>query len=225
MYGVAGIVTRHYRPKLWIMDVGSALERGPVLTGRLSCFLPYVDGEPVAREVVALRSKHESIRLWSRTYRYNSLVLSLLSPRLGKRVHPRLGFLPLQGIYNSTPTTTLAEEKRVPVITPAPMDTLKLRYLRRAVDLLRARGINVIAVRSPRYLETPAQERYSQNEGIEMQQLFGRMNVRVLDLSAARVERFRDPHLFNDGAHLNETGAIIFTHLLADSLKAIRWDS
>ncbi len=225
MYGVSGIVTRHYTPKLWIMDVGSAIERGPVLTGRLSVFLPYVDSEPVAREVVGLRSKYESLRLWSRTYRYNSLILSLLAPRLGKPVHPRLGFLPLQGTYTSAPPAVLAEKMRVPVITPVPIDTLKLRYLRRTVDLMKSCGTTVIAVRSPRYLETPAEELYSRSEGIEMQQLFGRLNVRVLDLTAIRIARFRDPRLFKDPAHMNETGALIFTRMLADSIRELHLGS
>jgi hypothetical protein len=220
MYGVSGIVTRHYAPKIWIMDIGSAIEQGPVQTGRLACFLPYVDDEPVAREVVAMRSKHESVRLWSRIYRYNSLILSLLSPRLGKPVTPRLGFLPLHGDYAPTARAVLAEKLREPAPQPAPVDSVKLRYLRRAIDLMHKRGVTVLAVRSPRYLETPGDERYSLTEEREMEELFGKLNVRYMDFSVAHIDRFRDPHLFVDPAHLNEAGALIFTRMLADSLRA-----
>jgi hypothetical protein len=219
-YGVAGVMLHHYTPSVWIMDVDRAIVRGPELTGRLSCFLPYADSEPAAREVIALRSRYEALRMWSRVYRYNSLVLSLLAPHLGKPVHPRLGFRPLLGEY--TPALPAADPPGARETGPAAVDTLKLRYLQRTIDLLRSRGVEVLAVQSPHYFVSPAGERDCLQEEREMQELFGRMQVPLLDFSATRIARFRDPSLFEDPAHMNEAGALIFTRMLADSLRMLR---
>ncbi len=218
-YGVAGVMLHHYTPKLWIMDVESMILRGPELTGRLSCFLPYVDDEPVAREVAMLRSRYEPVRLVSRTYRYNSLVLSLLSPRLGKQVRPRQGFLPLHGTYvpvaDPAPPASLRAAD-----APAPEDSLKQRYLRRVVDLLRSRGVAVLAVRSPHYLASPAEIDRDQVEDTDMRRAFARLGVPYLDFSPVHVPSFAAVDLYKDATHLNEGGALLFTHALADSLRA-----
>ena len=45
--------------------------------------------------------------------------------------------------------------------------------------------------------------------------------MRYLDFSTIRIPGFRDPGLFEDPAHMNETGALIFTRMLADSIRTL----
>jgi len=218
-FGCAGVLLRHYTPRVWILEVERSVVRGPELLARLSCFLPYADDEPVAREVVGLRSREEPLRLLSRTYRYNSLVLSLLSPRLGKSVRPRRGFLPLEGAYH--PPARPAPEPRLPesVVWP-PVDSLKLRYLRRTIDLLHGRGVVVLATDGPRFARSTDDSLGAVREAHELGRLFAGMNVPFLDLSSERLPQFRDPRLYKDESHLNEAGALQLTRVLADSLRA-----
>jgi hypothetical protein len=214
-YGAAGIVLRHCSPRLWIMEVEPEILRGPELKARLAVFEPYLDDEPAARELVLLRSRLERLRLLSRTYRYNSLVLSLLSPKLGKHVHPRMGYLPLHGrLVPGPPPARAAAE------APVPVDPLKQEYLRRVIQLLRGRGCAVIATRSPVYQGWPAQREANAEGSRFLAGAFARLGVRYVDFSSPPLPAFDDPALFQDEAHLNDRGALLLTRALADTLRA-----
>lgn len=224
-YGCAGILLRHYTPGLWIMEVDDAVMRGPELTDRLSCFLPWSRSEPAARELVLRRSRYEPIRLLSRIYPFNSLVLRLAAPFVRVENSARLGFLPLSGTFRPgapepDPGTTLRTVAgRAGAREPA--ESLKLRDLRATVQLLHSRGVRVVAVRSPRYLLSPAAVERDTADARELEETFGSLGVRFLDFSAAHMTRYADPALFRDPSHLNETGALLFSREMADSLRTL----
>lgn len=217
-YGASGVVLRHWRPALWIMDVDTTLTRGHERLDRLACFLPHADTEPAAREVALRRSPHERIRMLSQVYRYNSLVLSLLAPRLGKHVEPRRGYLPLAGRWTPDPDAA-------PAALPwrdAPRDSLAIRTLRATIDALHAHGVRVIAVRGPRVLDSPEVARGEVMELSELRAALGPLGVDVIDFSARAIPALRERRLYRDGLHLNDDGALVFTRALADTLRARR---
>lgn len=216
-YGTAGILLNHYTPSLWIMDVDPMLVRTPEILDRLSCFLPWAHSEPVARELVGLRSHWEPVRLLSRIYPYNSMVLRLVAAHRGQDAAPRAGFLPLLGAMS--PADVEREAVGVPGAR-ADLDTLKLRFLARAIGALHARGVTVVAVRSPRFVRAEAAVAREHLDGQELEQVFARHGVRFLDFSSSAQPQWADPSLYRDAAHLNETGALRFTAELADSLRA-----
>lgn len=216
-YGSAGILLNHYTPSLWIMDVDAFIVRTPEMLDRLSCFLPWAHSEPVARELVGLRSHEEPVRLLSRIYPYNSMVLRLAASHRGQDAAPRFGFLPLVG------TMTQADADREAASAPvarAAVDTLKARFLARAIDALRARGVTVVAVRSPRYARAEAAVARERVDGRELREVFARHGVRFLDFSASARPDWAEASLYRDASHLNETGALRFSAELADSLRA-----
>ncbi len=217
-YGSAGILLHHYAPSLWIMDVDPFLVRTPEILDRLSCFLPWAHSEPVARELVGLRSHWEPVRLLSRIYPYNSMVLRLAAAHRGQDAAPRFGFLPLKG------TMTEAEADREAASAPvarAEVDTLKLRFLARAIGALRARDVAIVAVRSPRFVRAESAVARSREDGRELEEVFARHGVPFLDFSASAQPRWAEPSLYRDASHLNEAGALRFTRELADSLRAL----
>jgi len=223
-YGAAGIVLRHYVPRLWIMEVDSEIDTTPEKLDRLSCFLPYVDEEPAAAEVVGLRSRYEPIRLLSKTYRYNSLVLSLLAPRLGKGVHHRNGFIALSGalVPGVVAQEPAADSNQGAMLEQPAEDSLKMRYLRKTVSALQSRGVVVVAVRSPHYLDSPQAMQKDRREEEHLSHLFRGLGVSYLDFSPLKQPEFGPARLYRDSWHLNVEGATLFTHALADSLDNMR---
>jgi hypothetical protein len=218
-YAVAGTLLRRYVPRLFILDVSAITVSGAEKLDRLACLLPYVDQSPAAAEVVALRSRYEKLRLLSRTYRYNSLVLSLLSPMLGKREPQRQGYLPVSGTMKPAAATDAA-----PVAiggAAVPLDSLKLRYLRKTIALLRARGVTPLAVQSPAWIAGAADRDRALRQGEELRRLFAGLGVRYLRISPLEVPSLGESRLYADPTHLNDEGARRFSHVLADSLRSL----
>ncbi len=218
-YASAAMMLRHGAPRMWIVEASTDLYSGKEVLDQLSVFLPYVDEEPAAAEVAAMRSRWEGIRMLSKTYPYNSLLVSLLAPRLGKRVQPRAGYLELTGV--------MARDTARVEAAPAgvgegrfPRDPLKWRYLEKTIALLKARGVEVVAVRSPQFLAGAAARAEDRRNGADLARTFGDLGVRFLDFGALDHPEFAENALYWDAEHLNGAGALRFTRELADSLRA-----
>jgi hypothetical protein len=217
-YGSAAIVLRHYVPRLWIMEVEPGTYAFPERMDHLVSFVPYVNEEPAAAALLNLRSPWEPVKRLSRIYPYNSLVVDLLTPYVK---HPQLrhGYVPLLGTVADDPMRGLENPEPVPD-HPAP-DTLKMRYLRKTIALLRAHHVAIIAVRSPYW--PPNDDYLAIDVRVErdLREVFGELGVRYFDFSPRHNPEFLDPHLFRDVAHLNESGALRFTRALADSIRSL----
>jgi hypothetical protein len=215
-YGVAGIALRHFRPRVFLLDVAADSYSRPETLDYLSVFLPYVDDEPAARELAGLRSRWEGVRMLSKTYPYNSLLLSLLAPKLGKAVHHRDGYLPLVG--RMRPDTT-SYAVTAPGPEAYPRDPLKWRYLGKTLALLRAHGVTPVAVRSPKFLAGDRSREIDRREGADVRRTFAELGVRYLDFGVLDHPELADPALYQDAEHLNDRGALRFTRELAESLQ------
>jgi hypothetical protein len=217
-YGAGAIVRRHARPKVWILDAMPELYVGRERFDYLSCFLPYIEQEPAAREIAAQRSRWERVRMLSHIYPYNSLLVSLLSPRLGKVVQPRDGYLELTGqmVIDSTAAASPAPDAY-------PRDPLKWKYLGKTIEVLEAGGVEVVAVRSPQWVAGDAGREQQRRISAELARTFGELGVRYLDFSVPDHPELADPSLYRDAEHLNGTGALRFTRELAESLQVTRW--
>jgi hypothetical protein len=217
-YGAAAILLRHGTPRLWILDVFPQSYSEPEVRDYLSCFLPYVDQEPAAAEVAVQRSRWERIRMLSKTYPYNSLLVSLLAPKLGKAAHPRDGYLELMGVM-AVDTTHAPQAPKGS--GPFPRDPLKMKYLRKAIALLKSHGVEVIAVRSPQFVAGEAARAQDRRIRADCARVYGELRVRYLDFSPLDHPEYADARLYQDAEHLNGTGALRFTRALADSISAL----
>ena len=217
-YGAGSIVLRHARPRTWILDAMPDLYSGTERFDYLSCFLPYAAEEPAAAEIAALRSRWERVRLVSRIYPYNSLLVSLLSPRLGKVVRPRDGYVELEGRM-AVDTTAVAAG---PGPGAYPRDPLKWKYLVKAIGVLREGGVDVVAVRSPQWVAGEAARAEDRRISAELRRTFDELGVRYLDFSVLDHPELGEAALYRDASHLNGAGALRFTRELAESLQVTR---
>ena len=217
-YGTSGIVLAHAKPRVWILDAMPELYTGRERFDYLSTFLPYVDDEPAAREVAVRRSRWERVRLLSKTYRYNSLLVSLLAPKLGKRITPRDGYVELPGV--------MAADSAARIAAPAPRDSfprdpLKWEYLQKTIANLRAGGVTPVAVQSPLWIAGEAGRAKARRITGDLERTFAGLGVRFIDFSILDHPELADPSLYQDTEHLNGRGALVFSRELADSLQAI----
>jgi len=210
---VGEMLLAEHAPRLLVLEVDAATVAGPDDLSRLSVLLPYWRRYPAVKEVVLRRSRFERVKLLSRAYPYNSLVLNMVVQRLRRHREPRLGFRALHGRADG------AGDEAPPGPGSLRLDTLKVRYVACLVAGMRGHGARVVAVRSPRLLPS-ARARAEAAAGHRLlARVLGGMRVPFIDFEAAPEPAFRDPALFRDLDHLNEEGATRFTREVADSLR------
>ena len=219
-YGASQMILRHYTPRLWIMEVETGTYAYPERFEHLVSFVPYVREEPAAAELLDLRSRWEPLKRVSHIYPYNSLLVGLLSPYLGQRPHLRSGFVPLHGSIADDPKHGVPDDAPEILDRPAP-DSLKMKYLRKTLASLRARGVTVLAIRSPYWPPTEVHMENDRKAERNLREVFTGLGIRYMDFSAAHAPVFADPALFMDASHLNERGALVFTRALADSIRGL----
>jgi hypothetical protein len=216
-YAVAEIVLAQGVPDLWVIEADARLYRGSD-SDKLAELLPYANRNAAVREALATRSRLERLKFWSRTYPYNSLVLNLVRASLfPTRAVPRNGF---NAIHGRMKPGDRADPIDAAQFFP-PVEPVKMEYLRRLVDTLRARGVRVLAVRSPFYAGDAETRALLRREGQELAAVFASMRVPFIDASWEQYPEFSSPAAFANRRHLNERGALRFSHILADSMSRL----
>jgi hypothetical protein len=226
-YGVMQVILSTYTPRLVVIDVqGPVFYSGPEDFARLSVLAPHAQ-QPAVRDVLAHRSRWESLKLLSRVYPYNSRLLQLINRRDTEAGQDdSRGYIGLPGTI-SDELLKRGEPLRVGTqVVPdtganatSPVDSLKYEYLARMASELHSRGIPLIAVRSPTLVRSEwARARDARHEA-ELRALFERVNVPFIDFSIRAFPDFDDTRLFRDWVHLNPDGADRFSNAIADSLR------
>lgn len=99
-YGVLSAVLERYTPKLVILDFGrEEFMYTRDSYDRLSALLPYYRTHPEMRETIHLKSKYEPLKLISRIYPFNSMVLTIAAAMAGfyDSEEVERGYRPLYG--------------------------------------------------------------------------------------------------------------------------------
>ncbi|MBC6489943.1 hypothetical protein ACFSQD_06425 [Flavihumibacter stibioxidans] len=209
-YGILKGVLRRYKPQVVVLDILYD-EFKPVQDSydRLSVFLPYHDTHPELEELINLRSPFEPVKLVSKVYPYNSLILPVLNGNLGfdKVREPEIkGYLPIDAVM------TDSVKKRSERIEYG-LDSLKLQTFEEIMSTCKKEGINLYVVFSPAYLEN-----IGNNYSVSIaRKIASEQGVPFLDFSGT--EPFvSDNKLYSDNVHLNAKGADIFSRQVADSI-------
>ena len=216
-YVVTQLVLEEATPEVWVIEADARLYRGN--DGRVAELLPYTAENAAIRNAVHGSAPLARLKGWSRLYPYNSLAMSIARARLSspKRVKHG-GFRPLR--------ESLADRKRAidPLTERAmfpPVDREKLEYLARMVNELRGRGVRLIAVRSPFFSNDSLSSALLAREGAELAEVFASLGVQFIDVTPERFPEFAGIAPFADRRHLEETSAIRFSRIIADSVRAI----
>lgn len=196
---------QHHKPKMIIYDVYPPFDLAEGDNSKYLGRQRYFYGESPAVDSVFWRiSPSERVKMLSNMYRYNSDLLQLVADCLSPKQSDIKGYRPQHG------TSDFIVEKDADF----KLDSLKLEYFNRFIDLCRANNIDLRLVFSPRY--------YAENQpstGYEVaRKIAADKGMTIHDyLQATPFDT--DKSLFKDSQHLNDDGAKAFTKLIVKNLR------
>ena len=209
-YGLLELIVGRYSPKLIVYDVfafdmydDSRFADDNVRY--LDNLKDYYD-VPAIREIFEDVNPSEKWKLYSQMYRYNSKL-----PRiLGDRFHPTEKYNKGYNPYYGTMDYVKEEDDRNDL---GSVDSLKLKYVRKFIELAKEKDITLIFSASPRFGAVP-DNRY--NDPIKA--ICREMGVPFIDYYADP-EFTSNTEYFHDSNHLNNVGSDVFTRKFIKEIR------
>jgi hypothetical protein len=209
-YALLRSIFQRYKPEVVILDISLGdLYYNTDSYDRLSSLLPYYQGHPEIREIVNLKSPYERIKLLSKIYPFNSLLLNIITGNLdihNTRAWSRSGYLPLTREMKDT-------RRKFTSFTGLEIDKKKLEVLSSFIALCRSNGVRVILVESPVFAMI-----YDPFTPIYLKKLAKEENIRFYDFTHDLLF-LQNPSWFQDNEHLNEKGALEFSRILSGMIR------
>ncbi len=213
-YAVLQAVLKRYTPKVIILDITrNTFEYEPSHYDRLSSLLPYYQSHPELRDIIALKSEYEQLKLQSNIYPYNSSLFTIAVGNTNfnkKRKEDIKGYVPLTKQWAAPLSIDTAT-------TPYAMDSIKIKLYKAFITNCTTANVKLYVVCSPYFVQynTP-------DCSITLaQQIAQQHNVPFFNYANDTTFTHHN-NLFADPTHLNNDGAIIFSKLLLLKLNALK---
>jgi hypothetical protein len=205
-YTILKTVLKRYSPKIIILDfVPGEFRLVPGHYEKLSYLLPFVNDHREVRPMISLKSPYERIKLLSKIYPYNSLLLSIVGGVLNIHSTDDVeddGYVALEGEWESAiKIDSLGYEY--------PLDKNKIDYFEEFIDDCLEAKVKLIISCAPSFV-IKSQPDYSVSIGKEIAE---NKNIKFYDYTNDK-NFINYPKLFRDIAHLNNNGAKKFTKIL-----------
>lgn len=203
-----GILGR-YTPKVIVLDVSlDDFEENDEAYDRLSSLLPYYRDQPEIQPIIEMRSPFERIKLLSRSYPYNSSLLTIAVGNMAfnqQRKQDIKGYLPLFTTWKGpSPAQNLPNSSA--------LDNRKVKLYEAFLAECRQRDIKLYVTVSPYFVS------FTNTTTLTLaRQIADRQNVPFLNFSQ-EAAFLRAPHYFSDPGHLNNSGANLFSTKVARQL-------
>ena len=198
--GLLALASATHAPRLVVLDV-SYSERDQASAQLLS---PFYGRDTVVTAILA-RDWRNRVKLASHAYRYNGLLLSILTNH-GTPPMP-WGFEPLDG---ALPANAVSGG---PARSDRGLGPWFGRELERLVADARGRGARIVFVESPTW-----GGRVGPRAMAELERVARELDVPFHHLTPERCPELAHAALYRDRAHLNRQGAAVFTRRVADLL-------
>jgi hypothetical protein len=210
-YAVLKAVLKRHAPKIIIL----AFDKDEFMQtqesyDRLSSLLPFYKTHPEIDSIIDLRGPNEKYKVISNIYPYNSLVFTISAGNSEfnkKRKGDVKGFVPLNKTWADPikPDTTLLNEV---------IDTNKVRTYESFIRNCISANIELFIVCSPKF----AKPTHVNNSLVFGKMIAEKYKVHFFDyLRDTALTNNRN--LFADVPHLNDSGATIYSNLIADRIK------
>lgn len=209
-YAILSMIDDNRLPKLIVYDVKQQFDiyhydGDGDYTRYYQKLKKFID-EPVVTEIVESISKADVTKLHSGLVRYNGDLLFTLSGFLrGEKKGNNYGYAPMKGQLEESDV----QEKDY----SNELDTLKMEYFRKFIELTKERNVDLIVVFSPEF-NTPYAE-----DLLPIRKLCKAEDVTVVDLFED--ESYQRIELFVDHCHMNEVGAKMLSEAMVKEIKSI----
>lgn len=203
-YGFLKMITDRYSPKLIIYDVTAFDTYEDDNMKYLDLMKPYYH-EPGIDSIFWSVSPKTKFMMMSNLYRYNTTCLRVL----GNYIHPMnsypKGYSALHKVMGYEPVVKNPE--------PGTVDTLKIDYFEKFMQLSKTSGIQLVCMVSPFY-KAPADAAYYE----PVQELCEKNDVPFLYYGADS-DITEEKSYFEDRIHMNDAGARFYTSKIMKELK------
>lgn len=207
-YFVLNQILRHHTPEVICLELmTSDYAQADDSFDTMSFFAPYIGRSERADSVFRDAGTYWAYRI-SHLYRYNAKAVSNLGGLIvNRQSESENGYIPLSQ-FNFAPTQILSDDE------PRGVDSLKLAYVQKFIDLCKERDIKLVFMVSPSYTLVG-------NDAYDVLKSIAKTNdIPFLDYHTRGV--FWDhPEYFRDARHLWHKGAQIYTSMFAKDLKMI----
>lgn len=202
-YGFLEMMLKRYNPRLIVYDISEFDFAVGDNMKYISLLKPYYS-EPSVKDIITDISPMDKYKMMCSMYKYNSLVVRVLGSYISSSSEYQKGYLPLLG--------TMDYEVDDPVECAPMVDSVKIKYLRKFVELCKAKNVELVFSLSPRY-KAKDSSYYK-----EVKDMILKMNVPFLD-NYSNPDFCNNIDLFQDQIHMNSKGADEFTRYLIPYLR------
>lgn len=212
-YANLNLLLTHHTPKIVIYDCFSVdVSKADFKYdfGSLSDYYPIYGENKVVDSLINMQgTQYISRIICSHTYRYNSRFLDHLMAHHDTDMR---GYEPLNGFYGRELSTHKENEA-------LKIDTTKIDYMKKMIDLCRANNIQIVFAVSPRYALNETSSPITKKYEI-VRDLCQKNNVPFLYYELD-LTYLKDRSLFRDIGHLNDKGARQFTKQFVGDLRKV----
>lgn len=202
-YGFLSMMLDRYSPKLIVYDISGFDFAVDDNMKYLSFLRPYYK-EPAIKEIITTIEPMERFKMMSSLYRYNSLTIRIAGCYLSSSSEYQKGYLPL--------SETMDYDVDVPADEQSIIDSVKIMYLQKFINLCREKDIPLVFALSPRYKANDSSF-YS-----EIKILAGKGGIPLLD-NYADTAFCQTKKFFKDQTHMNSLGADEYTRYMIPHLR------
>lgn len=210
-YGILKAVLKRYTPKIIILsfDAGNFSKKADDYD-KLSVLLPYYESHPEIRPIVELKGRYEKLKLLSKIYSYNSLLLPIVAGNIAfnqKKYYNSNGYIPIYKFF-SGPLQTFDYTNE------GELDSVKVNTYKHFIQDCIKSNIQLYIVCPP----------YMINQiGIPpsittAKKIAREYNIDFFDYSKDEFYTTK-PQLFADYRHLNPQGVTIFSNAIIEKIN------
>jgi hypothetical protein len=171
--------------------------------------VPYID------DALKKGSLFETIKYRTHSYKYNGLLLSMVSQLLKKRDKYRRG-------HSTTATLKLPiREKKMKewFSEDRNIDSRKIDLLNSFIKRCQRSGIRIVLVETPKFhpeLKMTERDRYLESR---IESIASKQDIPFIKFTQDTMPEFKNHQLFKDVIHLNHTGSIRLSEILCEKLN------
>lgn len=196
-------ITRRYHPRMVILEVSPEIINNREAKEKLKVLLPFYRRDTLIRNTLIRENPLDRIKLASSIYPYNSTIVNLVRALVDKRKISKDGFYPLKkqldaATFNAAMDYPVYKEK---------FTRDKFEYFDKIALLCKNEGIPLFVVISP-YFSVNVDLKKLNDQIVDHCKAFENITVENYSIFP---ETLNKPQLFQDNAHLNGTGADLFT--------------
>jgi hypothetical protein len=217
---ILNVVLQRHTPKVLVLDL-TQFELEDFLNGHKlniqrtsTALLPFAHRYPQLYPTIQLANKYEPLKAAiSHVYPYNSLIGAIVQNTYTRLGHTSVkGYEPLSGHIDSA-------NYKVPIwgasIRDYPLLDENIQALKDVIAMAKAHHIRLIACISPYYFPLPSEN----TTGCRvLRQIISENGFELYDFSN-HPAFLKHPALFEDDLHLNDSGAAIYSRMVADLVK------